>query len=183
MQDAPELAKLINDPEILKNLSNRVPNPYQLKDAEWFVNHSYRPPGQVMQEFAIVSIHADSPSKDRLIGTMGLEAGSDIFARGAELGYWLARSEWRKGYASEAAALLVDWGFGLEGGINGQSLLRISGNVFAPNVGSRGVLERVGLVQEGLFRDAVWKNGEAIDLVCLALTRRVWEQRKVDGGR
>lgn len=57
----------------------------------------------------------------------------------AELGYRLRRSEWGRGLASEGASALVAWGFG-SGGYD-----RIVATTMAVNLGSRRVMEKVGM--------------------------------------
>lgn len=72
-----------------------------------------------------------------LLGDCGLkqlEAGPEI-----EVGYRFAREHWGKGYASEASAACVRYGFEKLG------LARITAVVEPPNVASCRVLEKVGL--------------------------------------
>lgn len=57
----------------------------------------------------------------------------------AELGYRLVRAAWGRGYASEAARVLVDLGFRQLG------LSRIWAQTMAVNAGSRRVMEKAGL--------------------------------------
>ncbi|MEE4275659.1 MAG: GNAT family N-acetyltransferase, partial [Thermoleophilia bacterium] len=79
-----------------------------------------------------------------LVGEGGLqllEGGPDV-----ELTYTLARSAWGVGYAPEAAAALLAWGFGALG------LTRIVGVVYPANTASQRVLEKVGMRRVGLRR-------------------------------
>ena len=43
-------------------------------------------------------------------------------------------------------------------------IIRITGLVYAPNIASRRVLEKNAFIQEGLKRNAVYKNGNIFDL-------------------
>ncbi|MFP4591519.1 MAG: GNAT family N-acetyltransferase [Halobacteriales archaeon] len=90
----------------------------------------------------------------------------------AELGYWLAPEHHGEGYTSEAAALLVRYGFEQLG------LNRIYAHVFAFNDPSRRLLEGLGFVQEGTLREAAFVDGERVDAEVYGLLRREW----ADGG-
>lgn len=57
----------------------------------------------------------------------------------AELGYRLRRDAWGKGYASEGASALVEWGF-KNAGVD-----RIVACTMATNTGSRRVMEKIGM--------------------------------------
>ncbi len=67
----------------------------------------------------------------------------------AELGYWIAIGQRRKGYATEAAKAMCDLGFRTLG------LHRIEARAFALNRASIRVLEKAGLRHEGRFRERV----------------------------
>lgn len=70
------------------------------------------------------------------VGWFCLFAESD---RLAELGYRLRRKEWGKGFASEGAAALIDWGFKACG------YDKIVATTMAVNLGSRRVMEKIGM--------------------------------------
>lgn len=64
----------------------------------------------------------------------------------AHLGFVIAKSEWNKGYMTEAARALVRW-------LEKQSVIsRIEAVCDIENVGSQRVLERSGLEREGILR-------------------------------
>jgi RimJ/RimL family protein N-acetyltransferase len=172
------MAACINDQAVLAMMSLRLPNPYGVADAEWFINHQATPGPLRTKAFAIVPITKDSANCGLAVGSIGLDPGPDVFVRTAEIGYWLAQSEWRKGYMSEAVKMLIDWAFENEDGINGQALLRISSNIYGGNEASAGVLRKVGFVKEGVMRDAVWKGGVVRDLLVFGLTRKDWEEQR-----
>jgi RimJ/RimL family protein N-acetyltransferase len=81
----------------------------------------------------------------------------------AELGYWVGRPFWGRGYATEAAHALVAHGFGALG------LRRVTASVFAHNARSARVLEKLGMRREGLLRRHFWKWGEFVDAVVYGL--------------
>jgi len=69
----------------------------------------------------------------------------------ADFGYFLARSAWGRGVATEAGALLIGW---LE---RQPSILRIWATTDVDNLRSTKVLEKLGLQREGVLRMATWR--------------------------
>lgn len=64
----------------------------------------------------------------------------------AHLGYVIARSEWGKGYITEAARALVDWVF------KEPAIQRVEAICDGDNLASQRVLEKAGLDLEGTLR-------------------------------
>ncbi len=85
-----------------------------------------------------------------------LAGGVSLFRTGplGELGWILAPEYRMRGYASEAAGALMDWGFSELG------LHRIRARCDARNERSRRVMERLGMRREALFRSARFVRGE-----------------------
>src|ERR1700760_4098694 len=179
MNDAPQIARCLNDPKILKALSNRVPNPYNLSDAEWFINYTHKSSKKgVHTHFCIIPTWEGATNNGLPVGVIGLDPGPDVFIRTAEIGYWLASSETGKGYMIEAANMVIDWAFELPNGFNGDPLLRIASNIYSGNEASKAVMRKAGFKPEGVLRDAVWKNSEVKDLLVFGLTRTDWKDKK-----
>jgi ribosomal-protein-alanine N-acetyltransferase len=65
----------------------------------------------------------------------------------AEIGYELAPECWGRGLMPEALAAILHFGFSLMG------LHSVEANIHPDNIGSRRVLEKLGFVQEGYFRE------------------------------
>lgn len=65
---------------------------------------------------------------------------------GAMLGYVLARSEWGKGFCTEAAQALVDRAF------NEWGVYRVWAYCDVDNPASARVMEKVGMTREGILR-------------------------------
>lgn len=87
-----------------------------------------------------------------LVGTAGFWRW-DKAHQLAEIGYELAPEQWGKGIMHEALQAIVRYGFEC------MQLHRVEANVDAKNVASRRVLEKVGFMQEGLFRENwLYKN-------------------------
>ena len=96
----------------------------------------------------------------------------------ANLSFWLFPEAQGHGYATEAAAHLVAFGFRERG------LRRVTANAAAPNEGSIAVLERLGFAHEGTQREKTMVDGEYVDMELFGLLRREWPgaDAVLDGG-
>jgi RimJ/RimL family protein N-acetyltransferase len=105
---------------------------------------------------------------DLLLGTVSLRR----FARDrrAELGYWLSSAVWKRGYATEACRAAIDFGF------RECELARIYAQVLAGNRASMRVLEKLGMVNEGVKRQHVVKAHRLHDVVLYGLLRDEWSR-------
>lgn len=132
-EDAPALAAAIGDEAIVRNLAS-APWPYHLTDAEAFLKAQGTAP---LPSFLIVRRTRGAPE---LIGAVGLGQAPD---GEVELGYWIARSHWGLGYATEAAAAVV------EIARDGLRLKRLTASHFVDNPASGRVLEKLGFQPTG----------------------------------
>ena len=133
-EDAPALAKAIGDERIVRNLAS-APWPYRLSDAEAFLT---RPRHPILPSLLVF---ARTESDPLLVGACGLGAKP---SGAAELGYWIARPFWDRGYATEAASALIDIARALR-------LPRLVGSYFLDNPASGRVLEKLGFEPTGVI--------------------------------
>lgn len=126
----------------------------------------------------------DSPDRDRyklaitldgeVIGTGGIEPRGQ---HAGEIGYVLGRDHWGKGLATEAAALLIEFGFAELG------LHRVIAHTEPDNIASRRVLEKCGMVYEGVHRSDTLKDGVWRDSAIYAIIEddpRPWTGHRGD---
>jgi RimJ/RimL family protein N-acetyltransferase len=132
-EDAPALARAIADEQIVRNLAT-APWPYALKDAEAFLASPRDP---VMPSFLITERTNGAP---RIVGACGLGRRP---SGAVEMGYWIARPFWGKGFATEASRALIDIARTLK-------LPRLEASHFIDNPASGRVLEKLGFVPTGL---------------------------------
>ena len=85
-----------------------------------------------------------------------------------EIGFIVHPDHQGKGYATEAAALLLRLGF------EEAAFHRICGRLDARNSASARVLERLGMRREAHLRENEWVKGEWTDEVVYALLDREW---------
>jgi RimJ/RimL family protein N-acetyltransferase len=132
-EDAPALALAIADESIARNLAS-VPWPYRVRDAEAFLACPRDP---VLPSLLIFE-RGDGPPQ--LVGACGLGRRP---SGAVELGYWIARSAWGRGFATEAAEALIDIARTLR-------LDRLEGSHFIDNPASGRVLEKLGFQPTGM---------------------------------
>lgn len=101
---------------------------------------------------------------DRLVGTIGLHKKG----YNAMLGYALRRDAWGHGFGTEAARLLVDFGF------RTLDLHRIWAGCDPENPASARILEKLGMRQEGHLREELHVRGEFRDTLVYAVLEREW---------
>jgi RimJ/RimL family protein N-acetyltransferase len=87
----------------------------------------------------------------------------------AELAYALAIEHWGKGYATEAAREVVDFGFETLG------LERVHAAYYTRNAASGRVLEKLGFRPEGVRPRMYFRFGEWLDLALVRVLREEWE--------
>ena len=132
-EDAPALAAAIADERIVRNLAT-APWPYRLRDAEAYLA---QPRDPLLPSFLIFERTDGEP---RLIGSCGVGRRP---SGAVELGYWVARAFWGRGFATEASAALVDIARALR-------LPRLQASHFLDNPASGRVLEKLGFEVLGI---------------------------------
>jgi len=146
-EDAPALFRAIADERIVRNLAS-APWPYALEHAEAYLA-TERKPGE-----ASLLIFRRTAGAPELIGTIGLGRRPD---GPVELGYWIARPWWNRGYATEAGHALV------AAARSSLRLGRLRAGHFLDNPASGRVLEKLGFRPTGvtLPRHSIGRGGEA----------------------
>jgi RimJ/RimL family protein N-acetyltransferase len=114
-----------------------------------------------------VTLAVEHLADAKVIGSIRL-AVSDRANLTGDLGYSFNGAYWRQGYASEAARVLIDVGFGVLG------LHRIWAECDTENLGSWGVMEKLGMRREGHFRDGKLVKGAWRDRYLYAVLADEW---------
>jgi RimJ/RimL family protein N-acetyltransferase len=110
------------------------------------------------------AIHFAVERRDRA----GLIGGIELCAldnphRSAELRFWIAETEWRQGFASEAAGAVLRFGF------SELKLHRIDAMHLVRCEAAGAVLRKIGMRQEGILRERVRKAGRFEDVALCAV--------------
>jgi RimJ/RimL family protein N-acetyltransferase len=154
--DEPSLVRYADNRNVSRNLKDRFPFPYTAADADTWIGHvATQTPATA---FAIVVDGA-------AVGGIGIELGTDVHRRSAEIGYWLGEPFWGRGIATEALRALTDYAFATF------DICRLEARVFDWNPASARVLEKAGYTLEGRARSAVVKDGRLGDRLLYALVR------------
>lgn len=98
-QDVTRLAALANDLDIAR-MTLRMPHPFSVQDAEDFVLQVAGQDPERARTFLIE--HEDHGP----VGVLGLFEDGDL---GPEVGYWIGRPYWGRGYATEALEAGMVW--------------------------------------------------------------------------
>ena len=132
-EDAMALLSAIADESVVRNLAT-APWPYSIRDAEAYLA---KPRDPVLPSLLIFE---RGPGAPQLVGACGLgrrPSGS------VELGYWIGRSHWGRGLATEACTALIDIARTL-------GFLSLEGSHFIDNPASGRVLEKLGFEPLGI---------------------------------
>jgi ribosomal-protein-alanine N-acetyltransferase len=91
----------------------------------------------------------------------------------AEIGYELAPEWWGQGMMTEAVGAALTFGF------TSMGLHSVEAQIHPANSGSRRVLEKLGFVQEGYFRENYYEPAEAqfTDTAVFSLLKAAWMSR------
>lgn len=169
LDDAPELARAINAPEIAANTLN-ISYPYEEHLAVDWING--------LEERYLNGVNVNFAITLRSTGEIGGSIGLVINQRHqhAEMGYWLAVPLWGQGYMTEAACACLEFGFVTLG------LHRIYAGHYARNPASGRVMQKMGMTYEGTFRHHLLKDGVFEDNVVYGILHEDWERRKSSAG-
>ncbi|HEV7386876.1 MAG TPA: GNAT family N-acetyltransferase [Phenylobacterium sp.] len=114
-----------------------------------------------------VTLAVEHLADAKVIGSIRL-AVSDRPNLAGDFGYSFASAYWRQGYATEAARAVVNVGFRLLG------LHRIWAECDPENLGSWGVMEKLGMRREGHLRDSKLIKGAWRDRYLYAVLANEW---------
>ena len=141
--DTTQLLSILNDPEVVRYLSSKIPSPYTLEDAKWWISTGSQ-----------IGIVKAIDLNGLLVGCIGAEQGEFEYQRSAEIGYWIAKDYWRQGIATQAINELIALVF------NTTDIIRLYACVFSLNIASMYVLEKCGFELESVHKKAIFKNDE-----------------------
>ena len=164
LADAPDVQRLAGAREIAA-MTLTIPHPYEEGMAqEWIETHraAFRDGKGV--NFAIVL-----RERSVLCGAIGL--GIDAENSNAEMGYWIGKPYWGRGYCTEAAEAVLQYGFEVIG------LHRIHAAHFPGNPASGRVMQRIGMGYEGCRRQHVQKWGKFEDLKLYGILKNEWQMK------
>lgn len=149
--DLEDIVAEINDFAVVQMLA-RVPFPYTRSDAEDFL---------IWSRTSRKDINLVIARSGRVIGCIGL---NDVETK-CEFGYWLGRSHWGKGLASEAARAFLGTCFAKLG------IDKIRAGAFGDNPASLRVQQKLGFEPTGVSRRLSLARGCNVEHIDTVLTR------------
>lgn len=154
LDDAKSVARYANDRSVWRNLTDGFPHPYSPGDFVAFL--------KMLEDQA--AAHPESRAhvfafevEGEAVGACGIHPKSDVFRKGAQIGYWLGAPFRGRGLATQAVQLLTGLAF------ERLDLVRLEAGVFSWNKASARVLEKCGYQLEAVLRKSVFKDGQVID--------------------
>jgi RimJ/RimL family protein N-acetyltransferase len=158
-EDALALTSAIADEAIVMNLAG-PPWPFRVGDAEAYLA---RPRDPVLPSLLIFERTNGAPE---LIGECGLGRRP---SGAVEIGYWIRRSHWGRGLATEACAALIDIARTL-------GFSSLEGSYFLDNPASARVLEKLGFEPLGIIAPRMsCARGQEVPARLMRLQLRVQE--------
>lgn len=151
MDDAPDLAEILNNKKILNNLRDGLPFPYTQEDAVAFI--------EIMLDVDKLTTYAFAITiDDKVVGSIGAFRKDNIHSQTAEIGYYVSESYWGKGIGTNAVKLICEYVF------TNTDIIRIFAEPFAYNESSCRILEKAGFKYEGTLRKNAVKDGRILDM-------------------
>ncbi|NGP46829.1 GNAT family N-acetyltransferase [Bacillaceae bacterium SIJ1] len=160
-EDSLFIFKLFSDKEVCKYLYDEEIYT-DMEDAQGFIEWYSNPEENLRNRWGI------ERKVDRaLLGTCGFDSW-DRYNHIAEIGYDLWHEYWGHGYMTETLECAI------EGGFNHMNLNRIQAFVALENEKSAKLLEKLGFMNEGIFREKHLFRGLYYDHYCYSLLKREW---------
>ena len=161
--DTERIEKLAGDYDVAKTTLN-IPHPYPRGGAVDFIEkvlHAEK------NETIIIYAIIDKES-GLLIGLININL--TLAHERGELGYWIGKPYWRKGYGTEAATAIVSLGFGK------LHLNKIFARAVITNPGSWRIMEKIGMTHEGTLKQHETRWGEYFDLVYYGMLKEEYHE-------
>lgn len=141
--------------------------PQSVEDVAVFINKTSFELNVAGTWFQFVIIEQAS---DILIGDIGVHfLGTDSENKQVEIGYTLDKDFRRKGYATEALKIIIDYL------INSLNKHRIIASIDPTNIDSIKLVERLGFRKEAHFVESIFFHGKWVDDLIYALLAKEWK--------
>ena len=168
MRDAKDIFAYSCDPEVARHvLWSAQKDISEAKDYCRFMMKRYR--YDEPSSWGIIDKRTDT-----LVGTIGyMEYNEDNAS--VEIGYSLAKWMWNGGYMTEALHRVIAYTF------ESMDINRIEAQHELDNASSGRVMEKCGMVKEGVLRQRLYNKGKYVDVALYAILRNDYEKLKKQG--
>lgn len=150
----------LNDEEVCKyNSHHRFP--YSEEQLLEYIESAHRDKSKLV--LAIID-----KKNDNHVGNISLQS-IDYINRTAEIAFVIGeKAYWGKGFAYEAGVLIMNHGF------KQLNLNRIYCGTFSNNIGMQKLAAKLGFMQEGIRKQAVYKDGAYLDVYEYGILKSQW---------
>ncbi len=163
LSDANEVQRLVGDWAVAETLIG-MPHPYGDGIAEVWIE-------SLKKDYAvgeIVNFAVCEKESGALVGSLGLKEIKEEHQR-AELGYWIGKEFWNRGYCTEAGQAAIKYGFEVLG------LNRIFAHFLVWNPSSGRVMSKLGMKPEGVLRQHIaGRDGAFEDFSIYGILKKEW---------
>jgi RimJ/RimL family protein N-acetyltransferase len=185
--DASRVQELAGDKRVACTTA-RIPHPYPDGAAEAFIATLSQAAAQGTEYiFGITLAGTRTPGREgdlsdtgHFVGSIGLRRDGEPDQERAELGYWIGVPYWNKGFATEAARVVLEFAFAR------LHLRRIVARHYTANPASGRVLKKLGMTHEGVLHRYEVRWNEERDVDVYGLHADDWssakKRRKIGGG-
>lgn len=151
-EDLAKINEAIWDPEVTENMS--IAWPEAVAQTRQFWEWIRASDSNIL--FVIETLAAE------FVGSVGLH-GIDARDRQAEVGIWIARPHWDKGYGTDAVRITSRFAF------REMNLQRVYLHVYDTNARGIRAYEKVGFKEEGRMRRGQFVSGRYVDVIVMGL--------------
>ena len=163
LADAADIQRLAGEYEIAYNTLH-IPHPYGDGMAEQWIAQQ----NEAFERGQQLNLAVVLKEGGEYVGGIGLVLSRENFR--AEMGYWIGKPYWGRGYGTEAAREMLRYGF------EELQLNRIHASFFTRNAASGRIMEKIGMRFEGCFREYDNKWGELLDRECRAILKEEYDR-------
>jgi RimJ/RimL family protein N-acetyltransferase len=151
-RDAERIEELAGDYDVAKTTLN-IPHPYPEGGAVEFIDKVLH----AEKNGTIIIFAVIDRTTNHLIGLININL--TLAHERGELGYWIGKPYWGKGYGTEAAKAILSLGFGTI------KLNKIFARAITSNPGSWRIMEKIGMTYEGTLKQHETRWGQYFDIV------------------
>jgi len=147
LDDIPDVLEFASHPSVARVIFKDIQVTEEEVRKYIDLQNSYQP----FEKDKVFELAIERKEDGKVIGFLGFICQDH---RQGEMGWGLGVEHRGRGYATEAARALMDYGF------NSLGLHRIHADTGTDNLASWKIMERLGMRREGLLRGAIFKEGK-----------------------
>ena len=152
--DLGDLILHLNSDNVFSENTLNIPFPYQNENAEFWIHELVNKGFEEKKNFTFAIREKENP---KLIGAIGIHL--DKVHLKAEIGYWIGKDFWNKGFVTEAVREIIRFGF-QDLGLN-----KIYATHFPHNPASGKIMQNCGMKLEATLKQEYFKNGKPLDVL------------------